>query len=59
MTQEELILKYAELKRENARLRDGIEKVKAEIEERETYEGIYLDRADILGIIDEYLGEER
>ena len=30
-----------------------IEKITTEIEERATYEGIYLDRADVLEIIDE------
>lgn len=58
MTQEELILKYAELKKENARLRDGIEKVKAEIDNSRTISLTHntaLD--DCLNIINKYLGE--
>lgn len=34
-----------------------IEKITAEIEERATYEGIYLDRADVLEIIDKAVKE--
>lgn len=36
---------------------DVLDKIMAEIEERETYEGIYLDRADVLQIIDKYKAE--
>ena len=34
-----------------------IEKITTEIEERATYEGIYLDRADVLDIIDKAVKE--
>lgn len=34
-----------------------IEKITTEIEERATYEGIYLDRADVLAIIDKAVKE--
>ena len=34
-----------------------IEKITTEIEERATYEGIYLDRADVLEIIDKAVKE--
>ena len=34
-----------------------IEKITTEIEERATYEGIYLDRADVLEIIDRKVNE--
>ena len=34
-----------------------IEKITTEIEERATYEGIYLDRADVLDIIDNAVKE--
>lgn len=36
-----------------------IEKITTEIEERATYEGIYLDRADVLDIIDKAVKEIR
>ena len=36
---------------------DVLDKISAEIEERETYEGVYLDRYDVLEIIDKYKAE--
>lgn len=34
-----------------------LDKIRAEIEEVQTYDGIYIDRAYVLQIIDKYRGE--
>lgn len=34
--------------------REVLDKISAEIEEAQTYDGIYIDRAYVLGIIDKY-----
>ena len=39
-------------------VRKILDKIVAEIEDRETYDGIYLDRYDVLAIIDKYRGEQ-
>ena len=39
-------------------LDDVLDKISAEIEEIETYDGLYIDRAYVLEIIDKYKGEQ-
>lgn len=52
-------LKWADKNEQNLRMKQEhvLDKISAEIEEIETYDGIYIDRAYVLQIIDKYKAE--
>lgn len=49
-------LKWADKNEQNLRMKQEfvLDKISAEIEEIETYDGLYIDRAYVLQIIDKY-----
>ena len=52
-------LKWADKDEQNLAMKQEfvLDKIRAEIEEAQTYDGIYIDRAYVLEIIDEYEAE--
>ena len=52
-------LKWADKNERNLRMKQEsvLDKIEAEIEEIETYDGLYIDRAYVLQIIDKYKAE--
>ena len=64
MTQEELVLKYAELKKENEKLKEGITNAKTEIEDSGAFEQEVNGKTEYLrginyclGVLNKNLGE--
>lgn len=56
MTQEEFVLKYAELKKENEKLKEGITNTKTEIEDSGAFEQETNGKTEYLRGIDYCLG---
>ena len=59
MTENEMALMLASVAvdMQDKDVNDVLDKIRAEIEEIETYDGLYIDRAYVLQIIDEYRAE--